>query len=489
MKLFVFCPFILLKFSSTIICPYTPQYRLDSVPRRYPKEFEVQLYQPFHIKPDATLSSNLESISLISTENSPPVPDINRFKRLLNVKKKIPTWWFLDMDLDELASNLRISFPFLQEKIRSDAFMKGKQVEKTINYAVDILENYRLQSKERIWVLAVLTHLQEYLPKGDLRPIVTDMSKGPISNAGLQLHLTKGLNLIGASQELWNSKKGPTLLEIDLSLSEALSKWKIIKWLTCQFRADEASKSSKFMVETHDLLLQESCPMEEETLRKLLLRCSQNLEEQDTSPWDKELAYIILHKYEQIYPVVRDFVRFQKSQNDYFKKTYEYKELPNLILQARQDLGPFKNLMKLFLKEKSMNMDSIKLLIDSILRTKQKYQRWEDTESKQMANQEDSVIRLLQHISTHIDGAKSYLEDLVDHRSDSQMYTFNTLELSPTGQPCVICQQDMHKEEALVKLHSEVDHQLHMDCWQVYGEDQEMSGRLCYMVGIWTKVG
>ncbi|EGG07697.1 uncharacterized protein MELLADRAFT_62503 [Melampsora larici-populina 98AG31] len=318
------------------------------------------------------------------------------------------------MNLDELASTLRLSFPSLQEKLSSNAFLKGKQVEKTINIAVDILENYHLQSKERIWVLAVLTHLQEYLPKGDLKPIETDMNKGPIRNAALQLHLTKGLNLVGASQELWNSKEGPKLLDIDLSLSEALSKFKIIKWITTQFKTDEASKSSNFMVETHDILLQERCPMQEEILQPLLSRCSQHLEEQDTTPWDKELAYIILHKYGKIYPAVRDFVRFKKSQNECFKKTYDYKELPNLIYQASKDLGPFEIPMKIFLKEKSINMDSIKHVIESIFRTKHQYQRWETAESEQLANQEDSVIRLLQYITTQIDGAKSYLEEQLE---------------------------------------------------------------------------
>ncbi|EGG07696.1 uncharacterized protein MELLADRAFT_105741 [Melampsora larici-populina 98AG31] len=469
MRSFVFFLFIVLKFLSTIICPLLLRYSLDSIPRRCPGEIEVQLYQPFNLKPDATVSSSLESISLISTEQAPPIPDINNFKRLIRVNKQIPTWWFLSMGLNELASNLRISFPSLQEKLSSNAFMKGTQVESTINIAVYTLENYHLKSKERIWVLAVLTHLQEYLPKGDLKPIETDMHQGPIRNAALQLHLTKGLNLIGASQQLWKLEKGPKIWEIDLSLSEALSKFKIIKWITYQFKADETSKSSKFMVETHDLLLQESCPLQEGTLRNLLSMCSQHLEEQDTSPWNKELAYMILNKYGKIYPTVRDFVRFKKSQNDCFKKAYESKELPNIIhcFLKRTDLGPFKNPLEVFLMEKSMNMDSIKHLIESIFRTKHQYQRWETKESEQLANQEDSVIGLLQHISTLIDGAKSYLEGLVDYRSDSHIYTFKMPELIPIGQPCVICQQDMHKEDDLVKLHSEVDHKVHTDCWHV----------------------
>ncbi|EGG07701.1 uncharacterized protein MELLADRAFT_62499 [Melampsora larici-populina 98AG31] len=203
-------------------------------------------------------------------------------------------------------------------------------------------------------------------------------------------------------------------------------------------------------------------------MRTLLSGCSRHLEEQATRPWDKELAYMILHKYEKIYPAGRDFVRFMKSQNGCFKKAYESKELPHIIhhFLKRTYLGPFQNPLEVFLKEKSMNMYSIKHLIKSIIGIKHQYHRWETIGSEQLANQEDSVIRLLQHISTLIDGAKSYLEGLVDHSSDSQMWTFKMPELSPTGQPCVICQQDMHQEDDLVNLHSEVDHKIHMDCWQ-----------------------
>ncbi|KAH9816149.1 hypothetical protein DFH28DRAFT_966196 [Melampsora americana] len=466
MKFFIYLLLLILNLSYSTICPYLQEFKLDKTPKRFQGKSEIKFYQPLNLNHDLIYSSNLESQNIISSKDSHSFPNIKDFRILLHVNRKVPTWRYLSMDLDKLTSSLKIKFPSFQQRFSSKVFMKGEQFEKSIDLAVEILENYQLESKERIWVLAVLKHLQDYLPHGELKPMNTDMKLGPIRHAALQLHLTRGLDLLGVSQKLWKSDKSPKLLQIDLALSEALSRLKIIDWITSQFKMNEVTKLSPFMVKTYDILLQESCPIEEGKLKTLLSKCTKNLQSQDIIRQEKELSYIILQKYEVIYPTVKDFLKLEKSKNKILKKSCEYQELPKLInhFLKHKDLGPFRDPIKFFLEERNMNMNSIQLVIKSIINTKQSYQRWDSFKSKNLAIQEDLVIRLLHHISSHINGAESYLEGLVNHSIDSHIFTVKMPEFNSIGQRCVVCQQDMYEEDNLVKLHLEVDHKIHMDC-------------------------
>ncbi|EGG00067.1 uncharacterized protein MELLADRAFT_112207 [Melampsora larici-populina 98AG31] len=195
------------------------------------------------------------------------------------------------MSLQDLASPFNRLFPWVPSTttFSPKVFSKGQQFEISIQKAIEILENHKFLDRDSIWALAVLRHLQGYLPSGDLEPLNKNMKQGPIS-----------ADLLGVSATLWEDEKVPQLSKISSAIAEASLRLKFIIWIMSQFNRNESTKSSRFLVEIYDMFLQESCPMQPENFKGFLLLCSSHIRGMDVSDQlglEEGLAYEALHIY------------------------------------------------------------------------------------------------------------------------------------------------------------------------------------------------
>lgn len=194
MKVIIIFFLIIAKVFDSVSFHSPEQYRLDEAARQYQKERDFKVYQPLNLYLDSSSSPNPDSGKFKSHKTPSSLPGIKEFKKILHMSQQIPSWVSMFSQLNELLSNMWFESPFILSKKRlsPSVFMKDKQFETTINTVVTILEHHSLEPKERLWLLTVLKHLQDYLPNGELIPIIVDMNEGPISHTALQLHLTKG---------------------------------------------------------------------------------------------------------------------------------------------------------------------------------------------------------------------------------------------------------------------------------------------------------
>lgn len=248
-----------------------------------------------------------------------------------------------------------------------------------------------------------------------------------------------GLDLLGAIQKMWkcpdNIDSCRSILPFFLlcfanlttyifpfkAVEEAFSKLDIIEWITSKFEQDEATKKSTFIIEAHDLLLQESSPMKAEKLQPLLSRCSECLKAQDENTLEIKLACAILHRYSSIYPKIRESVNFQRSQNEIFRNRYEFEGLVQEItyLKKHHYFVNYKLKLSPFSGKNLIGMEHIQNVIHSMIRAKKDSIRFGITTYEERKIQEDLVISLLRRHSNHIEGGAAYLEEMIQWNSKS----------------------------------------------------------------------
>ncbi|KAH9810283.1 hypothetical protein DFH28DRAFT_903154 [Melampsora americana] len=458
MKFLIFFFSIILNFSHSVYCPYMV---VDDSAR------PIQVYQPINLHSDSPSSSDPQSGITRSINKFYSRPNTKKFKKLLHIQTENKRHLCPHLDLRYLFSYLKrpfpIIFPFMFCKHRRppSAFARQYELCKFKAEAVHELEHGHLDTKQKVWVLAVLNHLQNYLPKVQLEPIKTDMTKEPIRYSALLLHLTRGLDLTRATQELWKSPGN-----IDPSLAEALSKAEIIRWITEEFDHEQSTKESNFMVETYNTLLQESSPLKDEQLNTILSRCTEYLKSHDANNLEKKFAYAVLVKYSSIYSKIRDFVNVEKSQDELFRNQYEYEGLVEEVTYLMQNwfFDKFKPTLDPLSGETIIDMKCIKHIIQSIIRARETERRLGTATSEEHKIQEDLVICLLRRCFNHIEGAQAYLEDVVQWNSNTQMFSLKMPTLTPTGNICVVCQGHIHGEEISLILHNIMPHRAHKDC-------------------------
>ncbi|KAH9820715.1 hypothetical protein DFH28DRAFT_633279 [Melampsora americana] len=224
----------------SVSCGIPEQYFVGQIAREYKDNSDVQLYQPFNLYHTSTSSTKPQSKNFKQIKAPSPIHNVNEINKLLHLKPKIQSNNHLSMCLNNLASKLETLSRSVTSSgsLSPSVFTKGGQFQKTINVSVHILEKYDLKPKERIWVLAVLRHLQGYLPNGDLPQLKLDMHWGPIRRAAVQLHLTRGLDLLRASQKIYKASGN-----IEPALEEALEKLTIIDWIKAKSKEHWADKN------------------------------------------------------------------------------------------------------------------------------------------------------------------------------------------------------------------------------------------------------
>lgn len=207
------------------------------------------------------------------------------------------------------------------------------------------------------------------------------------------------------------------------ALAEALSQMKIIDWVKDKFIDDQGTQSSSFIIETYDVLLQESCPIEVGKMETMLLKCTEHLGGQGLLKLERELAYMIIQEYMHIYLKAKEIIEHKKSKDKSFKWIFECEELIMEVNQTVEQgtLGPFAQVIKPFLNPQNLSMPTLKDTIRYLTHLKQENVRWEDEpyDQEHQALREHLVIQLLNKLSPYIEGAKTYLESQLELNGES----------------------------------------------------------------------
>ncbi|EGG01790.1 uncharacterized protein MELLADRAFT_91859 [Melampsora larici-populina 98AG31] len=399
------------------ICPVVSQAGFIEEPHE-----GINFYQPFNVYPKSSTSLNP------TTQNAKPqTPELahnKEFDKLLSMKKKIPS--HLHMGLEKLASKLKITSTStgLEETFHPSVFLEGQELEQSVRHAVYILEMYDLTMRDRIWVLAVLQHLQGYLPKGHMKAMKTDMTEGPISYAALQCKFLTfdgdpklGLNLIGASQAVWEHPWHMSKY-IDLSLEEAFFRLTTLVKIKQELDSHPNTEPSRFTKETYDAFLQESTPIPVKNWKIILIKCSKNLAAISVQNWEREISYSVMHWYKRADSSTKKVVEDLKSQDDSFKWIFEreelLKELDYVFKREKISLGPFGKAITPLLSPQNLNINTFKSAAESIKVAKHENEFHETLSPELWAQKEDYIIGWLQKLCPYIDGAKSYLKEQVE---------------------------------------------------------------------------
>ncbi|KAH9811536.1 hypothetical protein DFH28DRAFT_981237 [Melampsora americana] len=396
---------------------------LSSVERRPIIRTDIEVYEPInlHLNSPASLNENLPELNL-DPQLCQPSSSIDEFRSILDMSntfsKTSTDVKALDQRLRSLAFKIEKSNGEFPEQFNASVFMRRREFQFARERAVRILQNLSLEPRETVWVLAVLKHLQGYLPQGDLEPIRTDMARGPICRAALGLHLTKDLNLLNASKILWSSPAAPELVNVDQSLAEAYFALRTIDSMRSYVETPNESEFFTNCAEVYNYLLNTKIPIEEKgvdflTKKFIALSTIEN----------RGIAFSHLYHMQLVFPRVKHIIDVEKSKDTSFKEAYENEELVINIRRfvVAHSRTPISNLIYPFLNFKVATVQNVKDVVDAMLEGKREEERASSGDHRRLSvlsqwvsKEEGFLIRLLNHIGSHIPGAKQYLDSQVE---------------------------------------------------------------------------
>ncbi|KAH9811531.1 hypothetical protein DFH28DRAFT_429687 [Melampsora americana] len=401
---------------------------------------EIEVYKPYnHDQHNPTLSrhrfeKNFLDLKMDTPPHSPS-SNIKDFKGILALSNKTvekSKMTMLDRDLKDLASKINRSLIGSSGQFHSSTFFRNQEFEHALVTAVEILEDRSLEPKQSIWALAVLKHLQGYLPQGELKPIRTDMTQGPICRAALGLSLTQDLDLLGASQTLWMSNVEPEISKVDLHLAQAFLILETIE--TLHLYLHHLDKPRLFGVEMYNYLLKRKLPMNKHEV-KLFGRMLLKLATVETNDgFEKGFAYLHIYKMASVFPEIKDLIEFESSINASFKKGYGERVLNIMFYEHNEELlediwsfllkiysTPLETMFDRLYKLKTATVQDIDAVVKYLVEGKyrghgssQDKPEWRYVVPKQTAEQEYAILCLLRRIAIQIPGAEKYLESQVE---------------------------------------------------------------------------
>ncbi|EGG10046.1 uncharacterized protein MELLADRAFT_60465 [Melampsora larici-populina 98AG31] len=398
---------------------------LSSLEKRPLIRPDIEVYGPvnLHLNSPASLNKNFPDLNS-DVQPGLSSSSIEEFNLILAMSDEISKRSKRTV-LEPLAKRLKLlalkieKSEGLPEQFNTSVFGTGGEFRYACERAVRTLQNLSLKPRETIWVLAVLKHLQGFLPQGELEPIRTDMARGPICRAALGLHLTKDLDLLSMSKILWFSPADPELVDVDSSLAQAYFALKTID--SMKSYVDRPHESSFFTtcVEIYNYLLNTKIPVEEDGVdflaKKFIALSTMEV---------RGIAYSHLYHMKMIFPRVKEIIEEEKFKDLSFKNAYENEELLiNIRRFAVADRrAPINDLIYPFLNLKFATVQNIKDVVQAMLEGKHKkdipvsIRDHEGTSvlSHRDSEEEDFIIRLLGGIASHIPGAEQYLESQVE---------------------------------------------------------------------------
>ncbi|KAH9817829.1 hypothetical protein DFH28DRAFT_889095 [Melampsora americana] len=397
--------------------------------------------------------------------------NIEEFKTLSSLKNMMPDsliLCYLLGRLKGLASQIKKYLPWSAGKFPSHVFETDGEFDKAISLATKALEIEELTTRDKVWLLAVFTNLQGYLPQGGINPLNTDVIQRTSSRATILLHLTKDLDLISATQALWASHTEPPLVDFDRSLAEAYSRITILDRIKSRLGTIDHSNLSEFVLRTYDVLIQEICPMPGRELEKLLQNCLKILLKPDGAMVDQDIAYRVLHEYSKVSHRAKEIaMEGIKEESLSFMKRFEVDMLIRNLINLRRDyMGThFATLISPFIKLQEATMQNfehiVEVLVDDSFRSPQ---------SKEIPMTEHQMIQLLYQVADHIDGARPYLCRQVEWRMESQRYAVKRpqdTEDTSGRDICTICLSGIEGNGDIVDLEHGSSHRFHKKCLRV----------------------
>lgn len=386
---------------------------------------DIEVYGPvdLQLKSPASLIKNFPDLN---SDAQPGLPStsIDEFNSILAISDEFPKKsrrTVLKVLVDRLKLlTLKIDkSENLSERFNSSVFSRRGEFGIARERAVRTLQNFSLDARETIWVLAVLKYLQGHLPQGELEPIRTDMTVGRICRAALGLHLTKDLDLLSASKILWSSDEAPELVGVDSSLAHAYFAFTTIDSMKSYVEHPHNPAFFTICAEIFNYLLNTKIPIEEngvDFLAKKFIALS--------SVEHRGIAYSHLYHMNMVFPAVKEMIEAQKLKDVSFKDAYENEEIliniRRLAVASRR--SPINDLIYPFLNLKFATLQNIKDVVDAMFLVKKQVQ------GSSILNhlEEDFIIRTLCGIARHIPGAKEYLESQVEWSAEAKRFGLKT---------------------------------------------------------------
>ncbi|KAH9822420.1 hypothetical protein DFH28DRAFT_948685, partial [Melampsora americana] len=424
---------------------------LFSYPISYGHWGYCDLYQP--------LNSHFQSISALDL--SVPKQDLETQKKdlgiLLSLSKKYmkaPTGLYIPLRNIESRTSRRFQCVTWIKSFSKTALDPGYEVEWAVSRAY----------KERVWVLCVLKHLQGYLSPGHFQLLMGEKMTWPMRSAALQLHWTKETDLLHTTKILWTHEKESDLAQIDPCMREAIFRLETINWIRSQSDNKDQLNLPPFLVEVYDNFLQKSCPTQEQELENLMVKSLDISRDENASKKEKILAFKVLFEAASISSKARKIIEDTKSHDHVFKQRYEE---GNLIREIdyfiKNTSGTLVYCLEPFLHMNTADIHHVQYIVEQIYQPHKQL----SLKSRKHSPQEESIIKLVYRISSHIEGAQSYLEETLEWNDHSQTWELKCdppEENSSTNEKCAICMRNVYDDGKSVDLGHGSHHTFHKIC-------------------------
>ncbi|EGG05101.1 uncharacterized protein MELLADRAFT_88170 [Melampsora larici-populina 98AG31] len=355
-----------------------------------------------------------------------------------------------------------------------EVWVEASPLDQLVVIALETLQEDYLSRSERLWGLKVLRCIQAYLPRGDLEPIRSNPSTGPVSRGALELFLTEGLDLT-TMKKLAND-----------NISEVLERVEIIVNIRNYFENFGKANLNANFIEIFDSLLQRKGAAGRETLQWIALRCMQHMVTLGNSPKETDCVFHILEHISTYNTACRERIQDHVTRNDHFGKIYQaisdrfkYQSAVRPSIQeyfSREDVDNYVgNLLLPFIGLSLVQREHIEHIItsfkaqDSALKdgTAELYGLDPDKAQKYREDQE-FVIGILYKASPYIEGSRELLDGEIHVPRGNLHYRPDLNHISNSENRsavlCPICLDGFFEGQRVIKLKCSKPHKFHEQC-------------------------
>ncbi|EGG06049.1 uncharacterized protein MELLADRAFT_63721 [Melampsora larici-populina 98AG31] len=311
--------------------------------------------------------------------------------------------------------------------------LKGSLYQKTIEIALEVLQQDNLKLKERLWALGVLQELQKCLPLGELQPIREDVQEGAICRGILELSLIRGINLspITVHSWMWTPAGGET----NPLVLESLKRVELLLKLHEYLRITKGLQRTQEFTSIHDTLLQANFQNPEEAL-SVFERCENHIINEASPQGEVICLYHVVNHIKKIKkpatmnsegdiivgPLI-DPIMNAIFENMYkrFKGRFMYEEEVYALIQQYLNRGggdlymenlvtPFLGWSQVTIKHYEYVFTALKAQRRALININPELLKRHPFMLTTYQANEDDVIEILQRASKHIPGAKDFMK-------------------------------------------------------------------------------
>ncbi|EGG06048.1 uncharacterized protein MELLADRAFT_107121 [Melampsora larici-populina 98AG31] len=313
-------------------------------------------------------------------------------------------------------------------------FCENSLYQQTIEFALEVLEQDNLRLKERIWALGILRTLQAHLPKGELKPVRTNVQEGLVCRGALELWLTR-------------------------VLAQALRRAELFVKLQGYLNVTKRSEMTREFINIYDTLLQESCLIPERKLSDLIKECAIHMMKKDSPQGEVICIFHIINHLEKHNKSVKLKSWRAKFIYEGFKKSFEYQEKLGPLIRGFLEggIGDFymENLVLPLIRWDKVTMKHYEYVLESFKgyehdlahmdhQTLQKYPSMEDYQESKIA-----VMEILEK-------ALDYIKDDKNHMNGGIPVAGVDKQKEEDKTPCAICWNDFVNGQKVDWIYAEV---------------------------------